>query len=126
MAIFQPYFSMLYLIKVFIKDPWIITPLITGLATQLFVWPYIFFQLGQRSDYLFLHYNIIFGIDLVGPWWKILYLPLGGLAIIILNFILSLYIYNHDKLISRMLLFFAALFSLFLVWAVYLTVDINL
>ena len=117
---------MIYLIKVFIKDPWIIIPLITGLTTQLFVWPYIFFQLGQRSDYLFLHYNIIFGVDLVGPWWKILYLPLGGLAIIILNFLLSLYIYNQDKLISRMLLFFAALFSLFLAWAVYLAVDVNL
>lgn len=126
MAISQLYFNMLYLIKVFIKDPWIIVPLVTGLATQLFVWPFIFFQLGQRSDYLFLHYNIIFGVDLVGPWWKILYLPLGGLGIIILNIALSLYIYNHDKLISRMLLFFAALFSLFLVWAVYLAVDINL
>lgn len=100
--------------------------LIIGLATQVFVWPYIFLQLGQRSDILFLHYNIIFGVDLVGPWWKILFLPIGGLAIILVNFLLSLYIYNHDKLISRLLIFFAALFSLFLSWAVYLAVDINL
>lgn len=90
------------------------------------MWPYIIIKLSATGEQAFLHYNNIFGIDLVGAWWKALYLPLGGLAIILINYLLIFYSYNTDKIIARLLSFSVGLFQLFLVWAVYLMVEINL
>jgi hypothetical protein len=117
---------MFYLLKIFFKDPWVLVPLVASALSQSFMWFYILRNLSSRSDNLFLHYNIIFGVDLVGSWWKILYLPLGGLAIIFANYLLSLWLYNTDKIIARMLTIFCGVFLLFLSLAVYLIVDINL
>lgn len=117
---------MIYLLKVFFKDPWVIVPLVVSCATQLFMWPYFFYELGSVRDILFLHYNIIFGVDLVGEWWRMLFLPLGGLIILLINNILALTFYNTDKTTARMLAIFAAIFSLFVAWALYLVADINL
>lgn len=117
---------MFYLLKVFLKDYWVNIPLGTAIFTNILMWIYIFLKLSKKSDMLFLHYNVIFGVDLVGEWWRILFLPIGGLLIIILNFILALYCYNQDRLISRFLTVFAGVFEIFLMVAVYFTVDINL
>lgn len=117
---------MIYRLKVFLKDPWIIIPLAIAIAGQVFLWLYIFLRLGSASDQIFLHYNIIFGVDLVGEWWKILYLPVGGFMIILVNFFLSFFCYGNDKIISRLISFCAGIFELFIVWAAYLMVEINM
>ena len=117
---------MFYLLKVFFKDPWVLIPLVVTAVSQLFMWPYFFYELGSGRDILFLHYNIIFGVDLVGEWWRMLFLPLGGLVIFLVNYSLALLFYNTDKTAARILAVFAAVFALFVAWAVYLTVDINL
>lgn len=119
-------FNMFYLLKVFFKDPWVVLPLLVSAISQIYMWPYILMNLAQRKGTLFLHYNVVFGVDLVGAWWKIFFLPLAGLIIIVLNFGAALYSRNSDKVISRMFTVFAAVFQLFLVLAVYLTVQINL
>lgn len=120
------FYNMFYLLKIFFKDPWVLAPLIVSALSQSFMWFYILHNLGGRSDNLFLHYNIIFGVDLVGSWWKILFLPMGGLVIILVNYLLSLWLYNIDKVVARMLTIFCGVFLVFLSLAAYLIVDINL
>lgn len=117
---------MLFLLKVFFKDPWIVVPVILSATGQLFMWPYIIVNLSAAGEQAFLHYNNIFGIDLVGAWWKALFLPLGGLILILINYSLAFYCYNSDKIMARILSICAGLFQLFLVLAVYLMVEINL
>ncbi|MFA5127922.1 MAG: hypothetical protein WC457_02895 [Patescibacteria group bacterium] len=117
---------MFYLLKVFFKDPWVFVPLAISALAQVFMWPYIFFNLGTQGGTLFLHYNIIFGVDYVGEWWRILIMPVVGLAFVIINFIAGIYTFNSDKLLSRILTVFTAVLELFLALAVYLIVDINL
>lgn len=90
------------------------------------MWIYVFAALGPNNNILFLHYNVIFGVDLVGAWWRILFLPLGGLLILFVNYIVAVFIYNKDRIVSRFLTVFACVFELFLAIAVYFTVDINL
>lgn len=116
---------MFYLLKIFIKDLIILIPLIISFVVQCFVWIYIFLNIGSDRDQLFLHYNIIFGVDLVGSWWKILALPFGGLLIILINFTLSFFSYSNSKIIARMLTIFTAIFQIFLAWAVILVIYIN-
>lgn len=52
-----------------------------------------------------LHYNIHFGVDYFGEWWKIFSFPLAGLIIYILNFILVIAFWRRDKVLAY---FFAA------------------
>ena len=118
---------MFYLIKIFFKDPWVFVPLIVSALAQVFMWPYIIIHAGaQGAGMMFLHYNIIFGVDYVGDWWKIFVMPGIGLGIIILNFGGAIYSYNTDKLLSRIITVFTAVLQIFLALAVYLIVDINL
>ncbi|MDD2757774.1 MAG: hypothetical protein PHD72_00150 [Patescibacteria group bacterium] len=117
---------MFYLLKVFFKDLWMMVPLAVAALAEVFMWAYVFISIRPSGEQFFLHYNIIFGVDLVGEWWKILYLPLGGLLIILVNFTLAVLLYNTDRVLARLLAAFAGVFELFLVWAVYLIVNINL
>lgn len=41
------------------------------------------------GNFLILHYNIDFGIDLVGDSYKIFYIPLAGFLVFLLNLIVS-------------------------------------
>ncbi len=50
-----------------------------------------------------LHYNIYYGIDLVGPWWYLFALPAGGLAILLVNGVLSVLLERRDVAISFLL-----------------------
>jgi len=47
-----------------------------------------------------LHYNIYFGIDLIGEWYKIYLLPASGLVVLIINWIISLILHNKSKVLS--------------------------
>ncbi|PIT88284.1 MAG: hypothetical protein COU29_03390 [Candidatus Magasanikbacteria bacterium CG10_big_fil_rev_8_21_14_0_10_36_32] len=117
---------MWYLLKVFFRDPWVLFPLIISAAGQGFSWWYILFFTQSSQEQYFLHYNIIFGVDLVGDWWKLLFIPIGGLIILIVNFLLSISCYNKDKVLSRLFTVFTAIFQLCLVLTAYLAVGMNI
>jgi hypothetical protein len=117
---------MWYLLKVFIRDPWVLFPLIISLIGQSFSWWYILFFVPNNQEQYFLHYNIIFGVDLVGAWWKLLFIPIGGLLILIVNFLLAAGCYNKDKVLARLFTVFTALFQLCLAITAYLAVGMNI
>lgn len=117
---------MFYSPKLFFKDRWIFGPLIGSVLLQLFVWWYILANIRPTTEQIFLHYNVVFGVDLIGEWWKIYYLPIAGLLVMIVNYVLGLSFYRNDKLLSRVLSFFVLFFHAFLVMAIVLIVDKNI
>src|SRR4030042_1891246 len=81
----------------FLKDKIIIANLIASLIFLLL------FKIGFKfnsSSQLFLHYNIYFGIDWIGSWYKIYIYPFAGLLIFIINFLLAIYFYENTKITS--------------------------
>lgn len=112
--------------KVYWKDRWVWLPAVFLLLFQLFMWVYAAFYVRPTTEQVFLHYNVVFGVDLIGEWWKILAVPLGGFIIFLLNFALSWYCYSEDKVLSRFLTVVAALLNLFLAIAFYLVVGLNI
>ena len=70
---------------------------------NLATWIWLFWQIKPGEQTVFLHYNILFGADYVGPRWQIMVLPLTGLLILIVNVVLGWVFYNRDKFISHML-----------------------
>ena len=111
--------------KLYFRDPWISSPLIGAVLVQLFLWWSLVANIRQDTGVIFLHYNIIFGVDLVGSWWQIYYLPLAGIIVILLNYLCSLAVYFADKFLARLLAFWVLFFHLFLAIGVGLLVKLN-
>jgi len=117
---------MFYSPTVYWKDRWVFFPVIFLLVCQLFMWVYALVYIHPTADQIFLHYSVVFGVDLIGEWWKILSAPFGGFLIFLVNFGVSWYFFGVDKILARFLTIMAALLNLFLVIALYLVVGLNI
>lgn len=60
-------------------------------------------------DYpIILHYNVYFGVDLIGAWWQAYFLPAIGTFVLLLNFFLAKSIFGRKERIGAYLLLLAA------------------
>lgn len=50
----------------------------------------IWYGIGRRDAAIVLHYNVYFGIDILGSWWQAYYIPCVGLGMWVAHIILSL------------------------------------
>ncbi len=91
---------------------------LTGLVSWL-----VYTKFHQQTEFVPLHYNIYFGIDLYGPWYQILTLPATGLGLLFINFILSFILYKRVKLFSYALLISLDLCGLMLLGSGWLIVS---
>lgn len=58
---------------------------------------------------IILHYNVYFGVDMLGDWKNLFLLPAVGLILFFINFFLSLYFYRRKERIASYLLLIATL-----------------
>ena len=100
--------------------------LIVLLALNLLNWLTAFIiNKNVSQDLVFLHYNVTFGVNLIGSVKKVYIIPLLGFAIILINFVLLIFIHKQGKFIIHLLLFTALLANLFLLAAVISVYLIN-
>ncbi len=95
---------------------------------QALVWLQAWFiHRNLSGDILVLHYNVDFGIDLVGNPARIYLYPLLSLGVFIINFLILAVLYKDKnfKILTHFLLGFAALFGLFLSLALLAVYLIN-
>ncbi|MFA6322317.1 MAG: hypothetical protein WCX71_02455 [Candidatus Buchananbacteria bacterium] len=92
-----------------------------ALLIDVLIWFFLGWSVRDLPESIPLHYNIYYGIDLYGNWYEILYLPAVGLLFLSINFILALYLYSREKILSYFLaavsflgLFFLALAAIFI------------
>jgi len=84
-------------------------------------WMLLYFKFKPQTDPIYLHYNIYYGIDLIGSWYLIYIMPLVGLLMIILNTIFAVLLYKKEKIVSMVVigitifLLIVILFSSFLI-----------
>jgi len=74
-----------------------------SIIVNLAIWILLMFNVRPTGDLIPLHYNIYFGINLIGEWYQIFVIPAFGVFVIVINGILTK-IYTHDAYIKRMLL----------------------
>jgi len=117
---------MFYSPKLYFRDPWISAPLLGALLIQIFLWWYLVSNISPDAGQIFLHYNIIFGVDLVGNWWRLYLNPLLGLGVILLNYFFSLMFYSADKFLARLMSFWVLFFHVFLMIGTVLLVRLNI
>lgn len=82
--------------------------------------------LQSGSDLITLHYNIFLGTDLFGPFHMIYRIPSIGLAILILNIVLAVYLYQRTKILAYYLIVMAFLSQIIVGGALYLIMQFNI
>ena len=117
---------MFYYLKLYFRDPWVAIPLVGSVVLQALNWWYILTRIHPQTEQIFLHYNIIFGVDLIGNWWKIFYLPGFGTLILFINYTMSFWSYGRDKVLAHVLSVSTFIFEVFLAVAVVMIVGLNI
>jgi len=99
-----------------------------SLLLNLINWFFLYFKFPLVKDIpaIPLHYNIYFGIDLIGPPIRIFILPLFGFLVVLVNLILSYIIYIKERLLSYFLVGGSILIEIFLLIASIFVISINL
>ncbi len=84
--------SLLQIIKVrFDQDKRLFLLIGLSLVFNFLTWFFILINFWGFDQPIILHANILFGIDSVGHWQKLLILPLLGLGIFVIHFVLIFY-----------------------------------
>lgn len=117
---------MLYSPKLYVRDLWIAVPGALSLLAQAVILFWIMRNVHPTAEQIFLHYNIIFGVDLIGEWWKIYYLSIFAVLAFMLNYALSFWFYVKDRFLSRMLSLFTLMVELFLLLGAWFIIGLNL
>ncbi|MFA5211043.1 MAG: hypothetical protein WC414_00885 [Patescibacteria group bacterium] len=115
----------IYPLKIYLITPVIAIFSAINLFFILLSFFWLIIQIPRNIGQVFLHYNILFGVDRIGSWGQIFILPLTGLLFFLLNEILAWFFYSKDKMISYFLNICSILLNIFVFVAVILTVFIN-
>lgn len=108
-------------LKEFLRDKNIVLILLFGLIINLANLIYIISKIKPTPEPIPLHYNIYFGIDLIGKWYLIFLNPLLGFFIYFLNIVISYIIYKRERIIAYLLTslnIFIALILFFASWLI--------
>jgi len=88
----------------FWRDKYNIFFLILAVLINLSSWIYLYIKIKPQTEPIYLHYNIYFGVDLIGQWYQIFFFPLTGLLVCLINTIISYIIYKREKIVSYIII----------------------
>jgi hypothetical protein len=79
--------------------------LIVSLLVNAFNWGAIAYFIRPVDFPIILHYNVYFGVDVIGAWWQVYFLPLIGLVILSVNTLLGYLFYQQkERIVAHLLL----------------------
>lgn len=96
-----------------------------AILVNISLWVLVLFFLENGSFNVILHYNVLFGVDFKGNPSQVFIIPFIGLIIIVLNSIITKYIYNKEKFIAYLLLSASLICQIFAAIAVIAIILIN-
>lgn len=85
----------------------------------------IYFKIHPSDKLLILHYTIPFGIDLVGPWYRLYEIPIAGAIIALVNFILAYIFYTKQKHVATTVVIATVLLQIMITAGLYLIISQN-
>ncbi len=72
-----------------------------------------------------LHYNIHYGVDWTGAWWRIFLLPMMGVAFFAVNTAIALFFARRNAMLASVALCATAILALLLFAAMVFVVSLN-
>lgn len=67
-----------------------------------------------QEEPIFIHYNVYFGVDWVGPWYLGFIIPVSAMLLIGLNFLFVRHIHNKNSSMSHIIVSWTTIALLFL------------
>jgi hypothetical protein len=95
----------------FFKNPIVFWLLVLSLLANLVDWGALFFFIKPVDQTIILHYNVYFGVDLVGNWKQAFALPSIGLVILLMNLVLAAFFWDRGERIASHILMIASLMA---------------
>ena len=83
--------------------------MILSLVANLINWLILGIFIKPIDLPIILHYNVYFGVDMMGDYKEAFILPLIGIILLLINLFLSLFLYEKKERIASYLLLMAAL-----------------
>lgn len=90
-------------LRFFVKNIFLSVSFGAAILTNLGLWIFLATVMPSPASRAFLHYTVYFGIDRVGPWSMMFFLPLLGMAIGAGNNILAAIAYQQRPLLAYFL-----------------------
>lgn len=81
-------------------DPIIFFSLVLAILVNAGMWAALFRTIAPTNLPIILHYNIYFGIDVVGNWKSVFFMPTLAVFLLLANVILSRFFYYKERLVS--------------------------
>jgi len=100
----------------FWTDPVIFFSIVLAILANISLWVALFRTVVPTDSPIILHYNIFFGVDAVGNWKSLFFMPTLAAALLFLNLVLSRFFYYKERMVSY--LFAGAALALQLLMAV--------
>lgn len=114
-----------YPLRLFFKDYVVSMGILIALLTDIFLWIYILVRGRALGDSAFLHYTIHFGVDFIGAWTLLLFIPALGLVIFAVHTGIGYWLYGYQKTLARTLLVSQAVLCAFLLMSAFMLFFIN-
>lgn len=96
-----------------------------SLLINIGMWGWLLWYIRPGSGQIFLHYNVLFGVDLIGPWYHVLTIPTIGACVIGVNGALGWFFFGKDKFIAYLMNAITVITHIFLLIAALLLVFLN-
>jgi len=114
------------------RNKFIIIVNAVSLILNVLLWFFLYWQLNKivqvnpQFTTIPLHYNVFFGIDQFGKWYNAFILPLTGLIILAINFVIAISVYSKKSLLSYFLTISTFLIQIILLVSSLFIIMINL
>ncbi len=93
----------------FLRNPIAQWLLIASFFINIADWAALAFFIRPVDFPIILHYNVYFGVDIIGGWWQAYFLPFTGAVILLVNAVLAHFFYGRKERIASYVLLMAAL-----------------
>jgi hypothetical protein len=81
-------------------DPVIFFSLVFAVLVNAGLWIALFWTVTPTDAPIILHYNIYFGVDTIGGWKSLFFMPMLAAMLLFLNAVLSRYFYYKERMVA--------------------------
>lgn len=92
----------------FFKNSLVHWTLISAIFLNIANWSITAFFIRPTEVEIILHYNVYFGVDIVGMWWQAYLLPAVGTVFMVVNTILAYLLFSRRERIAAHLFLLAS------------------
>ena len=96
-----------------------------ALGANFLAWIWLFWQTPRDDQQLFLHYNVLFGVDKVGGYGGVFAITMVGLGILVFNYLAGWLVFGKDKYTAFILNMVGLICQLFVLAGSVLIVFMN-